>query len=285
MVFCESPNEFGYPCGKCRACRLKKANQKFIQSIYATDYYKKLYIKQGQFLTLTFNDEHLPDGLKHEVFSGFMKRLRKIDKTPDVKMTMAGEYGEENHREHFHVLFYNHKYSIDDVNAAWIDVDTKEPLGFTYDGTLSPESMKYVCGYINKKGYVPDSGKRPPYGRSSVGIPDGMNEREIERMCRTGKVVWNGREYAAPDLYKRRYAEKWKEYESYRARERRKKRDEEFWELEKRFNHDSRKICDYLESYVNYVKSRMDERERKQMVRKALKKEKRLQKAIKRRIM
>lgn len=285
MIFCEEPNDFGYPCGKCRACRLKKANQKFVQGVYAADYYKKLYMKYGQFLTLTFNDEHLPEGLQHEIFSGFMKRLRRIDSTPDVKMTMAGEYGEENHREHFHVLFYNHKYSIDDVNAAWIDVDTKEPLGFTYDGTLSPESMKYVCGYINKKGYVSDSGKRPPYGRSSIHIPDGMSDAEVERMCRTGKVLYNGVEFSAPDLYKRRYADKWKEWSEYRARERKKKQEDERKELWKRFNYDSEKICNYLWQYKDFVKSKMDDRERRQAAHKAEKKLKHLTKQLKRRIM
>lgn len=285
MVFCENPNEFGYPCGKCRACRLKKANQKFVQGVYASDYYKKLYIKSGQFLTLTFNDEHLPDGLQHEIFSGFMKRLRKLDNTPDVKMTMAGEYGEENHREHFHVLFYNHRYSIDDVNAAWIDVQTKEPLGFTYDGTLSPESMKYVCGYINKKGYVPDSGKRPPYGRSSCHIPDGMTESEVERMCRTGKVMYNGREYLAPDLYKRRYADKWSEWSEYRARERKKRFDEEREKIEKECNYYWPAIAARLEAIPLMVKQKMDERDRQHAARKAEKKLKRLTKQLKRRIM
>lgn len=149
-MFCEDPKDGKFPCGKCRACKLAKANKKMIVSVYAAAEYKK----KGQFLTLTFNDEFRPDGLDHTIFQKFMKRLRKRDRTPDVKYFMAGEYGESEghtHREHFHVLFYNHKYSMEDVEAAWCDPETGRSFGFSYDGTLTPASMKYVSGYVDKK--------------------------------------------------------------------------------------------------------------------------------------
>lgn len=197
-MFCESPKG-KYPCGKCRACKLRKANEKMIISIFAAHEFKK----KGQFLTLTYSDEFLPNGLQHSDFAAFMKRLRKADGTSGVKMFVAGEYGEKSGREHFHVLFYNHKYDIALVCKAW-------PFGFVYDGTLTPKAMKYVSGYINKKGYDPGSGKRPPYGRSSCNLPDGLKPYEIVEMCKTGKIQYNGRKFGVPYNWRKRYKDIWK---------------------------------------------------------------------------
>lgn len=206
-MFCENPRGM-YPCGKCRACRLRKANEKMIISIFAAHE----YATKGQFLTLTYNDAHKPDGLKHSDFAGFMKRLRELDGTPDVKYFMAGEYGgdeECTHREHFHVLFYNHRYDMKLVEQAWSEPYTHESFGFSYDGTLTPQSMKYVSGYVDKKGYDPQSGKRPPYGRSSVNIPDGLTPAELVRCCRNGTVQYNGRTFLFPVKWRKRYKEIW----------------------------------------------------------------------------
>lgn len=204
-MFCESPNG-KFPCGKCRACNLRKVNEKMLCSVFAAHEYRT----KGQFLTLTYNDEHLPYGLQHSDFAGFMKRLRRIDGRSDVKMFVAGEYGAENGREHWHVLFYNHRYKIEDIEKAWRDPRTHEPMGFVKDGTLTPESMKYVSGYVNKKGYDPGTGKRPPYGRSSCGLPDGLTPQEVVKFCQTGKVDYNGRKFSMPRNWRRRYAQVWK---------------------------------------------------------------------------
>lgn len=206
-MFCEHPRG-RYPCNKCRACRLRQANEKMIISIFAANEFKA----KGQFLTLTYNDEHLPNGLQHSDFAGFMKRLRKNTGVKNLKMFMAGEYGSLSHREHFHVLFYNYKFPIEEIEKAWIDPQTKEPLGFVYDGTLSPQSMKYVSGYISKKGYEPDSGKRPPYGRSSCNLPDNLTGDEIVKMCNTGKIGYNGRQFAVPRNWRIRYKSIWQHF-------------------------------------------------------------------------
>lgn len=282
MIFCENPiRVFGgkvYPCGKCRACRLTKANQKMIVSVFAAHEYKK----KGQFLTLTFNDKYRPDGLDHKIFSNFMKRLRKRDGTPGVKFFMAGEYGgdeKHTHREHFHVLFYNHRYDMNDVEAAWSDPKTGESFGFTYDGTLTPASMKYVSGYIDKKGYDPKSGKRPPYGRSSCGIPDGLTPREVEHMCKTGKVHFNGREFGAPERFRRHYKELWDKYRDYRDSVRMLKEREELSKV------DPLQRWKLFYRNIEIVKAKMDAHDRKVAMHIAEKKNKRLQRELKRRIM
>ncbi len=210
-MFCEHPKGI-FPCGKCRACKLFKANEKMIISIFAAHEFKT----KGQFITLTYNDEHLPDGLCHEDFAAFMKRLRRNTGVNDLKMFMAGEYGELSHREHFHALFYNHKFPIEEIQKAWRDPVTKENIGFVYDGTCTPKAMKYVSGYINKKGYEPESGKRPPYGRSSCNLPDDLSWKEIVKMCETGKIQYNGRKFSVPRNWRRRYNQIWKYFERVR---------------------------------------------------------------------
>ena len=274
-MFCENPKN-GFPCGKCRACKLSKANKKMIVSVFAAHEYKT----KGQFLTLTFNDKYKPDGLDHSIFSGFMKRLRKRDGTPDVKFFMAGEYGEsgDDHREHFHVLFYNHKYDMKDVDLAWSDPITGESYGFTYDGTCTPASMKYVSGYINKKGYDPESGKKAPYGRSSCNILDGLSDQEIDKMCRTGKIQYNGHKFSVPELYRRRYNEKWKEYHDQRELDR---HFREMEDIEKNGYMDSKR----WNAIIQHVRSEMDERDKKRSIKKSAREKKRLQKLLKRRIM
>lgn len=204
-MFCENPNG-KFPCGKCRACKLRLVNEKMIISIFAAHEYRK----KGQFLTLTYNDENLTDGLYYPDFALFMKRLRRLDGTRFVKMFVAGEYGEENGREHWHVLFYNYRYPLELLRKAW-------NKGFVYDGTLTPQSMKYVSGYVNKKGYCPDSGKRPPFGRSSCNLPDGLTPEEILSMAKTGKIQYNGRKFSVPRNWRRRYAQIWKRFEEERS--------------------------------------------------------------------
>lgn len=210
-MFCENPNG-RWPCGKCRACKLKKANEKMLISVFAAAEFKV----KGQFLTLTYNDEHLPYGLQHKDFSGFMKRLRRNTGVDGVKMFMAGEYGSESGREHFHVLFYNHKFPIEEIQKAWSEPYTGIPFGFVYDGTLTPKAMKYVSGYIDKKGYDPGLGKRPPYGRSSCGLPDNLSGIERVEMCKTGKIRYNGRVFSVPSLWRKRYHDMWKWFENER---------------------------------------------------------------------
>lgn len=213
-MFCENPKYGLYSCGKCRACRYKKSLEKMIVSIFAAHEFKS----KGQFLTLTYDDEHKPDGLQHADFANFMKRLRKNTGVKDLKMFMAGEYGELNGREHFHALFYNYKFPIEEIQKAWRDPQTKKNLGFVYDGTCTPQAMKYVSGYVSKRGYDPESEKRPPYGRSSCNIPDSLSDEEIVEMCMTGKVKYNGRLFSVPHNWRRRYDQVWRFFREFRER-------------------------------------------------------------------
>lgn len=298
-MFCETPNK-GFPCGKCRACRLRKANEKMLVSVFAAAEYKK----KGQFLTLTYDDKHKPNGLDHSHFQSFMKKLRELDGTPDVKYFMAGEYGgNATHREHFHVLFYNHRYDIDLVQKAWSEprkrgrkkkgeVDPFIPFGFVYDGTLTPASMKYVSGYIDKKGYDPKSGKRPPYGRSSINIPDGLKPLEIFRAAKTGKIGYNGRIFSFPQKWRRRYQDIWRYFSDYRMYMKNHElvSENDFYDFRDEHGNYWRYSQEKEDALHNHlrpeqVKAIMDDKERKYNEKKAEREKKRLQRLLNRRIM
>ena len=62
------------PCGKCYACRERKASDWAIRM-----YHEAQMHHASTFITLTYDNEHLPENgtLKIEHFQKFMKRFRK----------------------------------------------------------------------------------------------------------------------------------------------------------------------------------------------------------------
>lgn len=118
------------------------------------------------FITLTYNDQHLPpDGtLDHRVFQKFMKRLRK--KYPHkIRYYMCGEYGENFGRPHYHACLFNHDfkdktpwserdgvilYRSKELEKLWSD-ENGEPMGFATVGGVTFQSAAYVARYIMKK--------------------------------------------------------------------------------------------------------------------------------------
>lgn len=105
---------FTIPCGKCLGCRLD----------YARHWADRLILEykanpHAVFVTLTYNDDHLPiskpDG-NGEIFSTLVKkhiswfikklRARKEFKDITVRFFASGEYGELMHRCHYHLIIF-----------------------------------------------------------------------------------------------------------------------------------------------------------------------------------
>lgn len=124
---------FYIPCGRCRGCRLHRA------SVWADRLTAELqYHEEACFITLTYNDLHLPsrklyirdDGhldlspyhsLKLRDFQLFMKRLRKKFKGQKIRYYCAFEYGETNHRPHMHVILFGTNFGKDRIPKARIN--------------------------------------------------------------------------------------------------------------------------------------------------------------------
>lgn len=143
-------------CGQCVGCRLERSRQWAVRCMHEASLFD-----ENCFITLTYNDEHLPgDGsLHYEQFQKFMKRLRK--KFPDrkVRFFMCGEYGDLRDRPHFHACLFNcdfpDKYYWKKSNGCRLyrseTLEKLWPFGDSTVGEVTFESAAYVARYVMKK--------------------------------------------------------------------------------------------------------------------------------------
>lgn len=146
------------PCGTCVACRENRTRQWAFRMAceLVTTKSKNL---DSYFLTLTYDDEHLPsDGKISKVdLVNFNKRLRAS--VGPFRFFACGEYGDAYGRPHYHgiyfglmlsdVSYYKGKgcyslYESATLSRAW-------GKGLVLAGSVEMESAAYVAGYVDKK--------------------------------------------------------------------------------------------------------------------------------------
>lgn len=164
------------------------------------------------FLTLTYDDEHLPIINKEERIASlapkhlqdFLKRLRNVHMPAHLRFYACGEYGDENFRPHYHVALFN--FPTCRRFRTYRKPGSSRPLfarccdicrlvGDTWGhgdidlGVLEENSAQYVAGYVTKKmTHRHDSrllGREPEFSRMSrrPGIAaDAMHEVASELM-------------------------------------------------------------------------------------------------------
>ena len=104
--------DINVPCGHCIGCRLDKSRQWADRMMLELD-----HSKTAIFLTLTYDDFNIPvacvldDGsplftLDKRDVQLFMKRLRKAFDGREIRFYLAGEYGTETHRPHYHAILF-----------------------------------------------------------------------------------------------------------------------------------------------------------------------------------
>ena len=138
------------PCGKCLPCRLNHAKEWAVRCVLESLDYENNY-----FLTLTYDDDHLPaDGLLYRSdVQKFLKRFRRH--FGPVRYFGCGEYGSKNARPHFHLILFGP--NIDDLRQVGAGLyESKKlkeiwPYGFHYIGFVSYASCNYVAKYSTKK--------------------------------------------------------------------------------------------------------------------------------------
>lgn len=177
------------PCGSCIGCRLKRASEWSLRLLHEHRYYK-----ESCFLTLTYDDEHLPEDstLVKEHFTSFIKLLRtRLNRDYNVphgalRYYMVGEYGGFLGRPHYHAIlfgwgFLNDRQAVESgateqlyqsalLSEIW-------PHGYSWIGEVTGASCGYVARYTMKKLYgeagekaYEAEGRIPPYNRMSKGI-------------------------------------------------------------------------------------------------------------------
>lgn len=159
IVFNERDKELNLdlklPCGQCIGCRLDRSRKWAMRC-----YFESFLYENNCFITLTFDDDHLPENRSIDVrdFQLFMKRLRK-EFGNGIRFFHCGEYGDLNFRPHYHACLFNHDfpdkkifkvcngnrlYTSEVLQRLW-------PFGMSSIGDVTFESAAYVARYIVKK--------------------------------------------------------------------------------------------------------------------------------------
>lgn len=170
------------PCGQCIGCRLEKSRQWAIRCSLESQLYQNSY-----FLTLTYDDEHLPKSgsLVPDDLQKFLKRLRRYveyhGSDKKIRFFACGEYGDNFLRPHYHAIIFNLDisdlksfstsfsgdiyYTSETINQIWKN-------GYVIIGEVTFESCAYVARYVTKKmtGSQADfyyEGRQPEFVRMS----------------------------------------------------------------------------------------------------------------------
>lgn len=176
----------GFPCGKCLPCLFNRrrmwTHRIMLEAAQYTD---------NTFATLTYADEHLPrtlgdlPTLAPEHTRNFLKRLRKSISPIKLRFYLAGEYGDETQRPHYHAALFNipscqrGTTGFGMVNPDWSTccaacklVGENWGFGKIYLGSLETSSAQYVAGYVTKKMTMRTDprlrGREPEYSRKSL---------------------------------------------------------------------------------------------------------------------
>ena len=206
------------PCGQCIGCRLERSRRWAVRIMHEASLHER-----NCFLTLTYDDEHVPSNASLNVvdFQLFMKRLRRGSVSP-LRFFHCGEYGEETRRPHYHCCLFGENFSDDrkvyrvtkQGHSLYNSSRLSEVwgLGHAVIGDLSFESAAYVARYCLKKVTGPSAQdyygeRKPEYVTMSrrPGIGSGWLEkgRNLFETYRDDSVVLRGKEMLPPPYYDR----------------------------------------------------------------------------------
>ena len=149
------------PCNKCHHCKMNYARDWSTRAQLEMQFHK-----QSSFLTLTYDDDHLPDSasLEKRDYQLFMKRYRKhlatYEQGKKIRYLACGEYGERLGRPHYHALIFGHQfddlqrienapsgepqYQSETLNQLW-------GKGRCTIGEANGRTANYIAAYVSKK--------------------------------------------------------------------------------------------------------------------------------------
>lgn len=161
------------PCGHCIGCRLKYSSDWATRCMLELNYHDK-----ASFITLTYDDEHLPipnqiintDGVVSDSpihplvkrdLQLFFKRLRKTFSEDKIRYFACGEYGSTSMRPHYHIILYGVDFSDDrkifktskngDFYYTSETLSTLWKNGFHLITDVTYDTCAYTARYVTKK--------------------------------------------------------------------------------------------------------------------------------------
>lgn len=186
------------PCGKCIACKMAKSKEWTTRVCIESNYYKNCL-----FLTLTYDDWHVPpDGeLSRSDLRNFIKRLRNHF---EFRYFACGEYGtgeKSTKRPHYHLIiltdedidlkptFKPNSFKNDIISRMW-------SFGLYELCRGDENTIAYTAGYVYKKqlSIERDNHKIKPFISCSDKPGFGLKylEDHIESILSTKKVYYKG---------------------------------------------------------------------------------------------
>lgn len=184
--------------------------------------------KHNAYITLTYNDEHLPANstLRYADYQLFMKRLRKHYRSNKIRFYMCGEYGTKENRPHYHAILFNIRFEDQQYHGTndlghrlytSATLDKIWNLGYGIIGDVTFESAAYVARYITTK-ITGDAAKghyervtpdgeiinlEPEFNHMSLkpGIGIKWLQRYYSDVYPTGQMVVNGHRVRPPRYY------------------------------------------------------------------------------------
>lgn len=195
--------------------------------------HERKYHQLSCFLTLTYNNENLPENgsLDKRHFQLFMKRLRK-QHDGKIKFFHCGEYGDNLQRPHYHAILFGIDFPDKRQHSKnrrgdqiWTSklLDAIWGLGHCWIGSTTHESAGYVARYCLKK----INGERaldhyarvnestgeiillqPEYITCSKGLGLQFYEQHGDHTHARDYVIVNGKEAPVPKYYDRKLEQK-----------------------------------------------------------------------------
>lgn len=217
------------PCGQCMACRLNYGKDWSVRIMDETKSHD-----ESIFLTLTYDDEHLPSdcSLHKEDVQKFFKRLRNY--VPNkIRYFIAGEYGDKFGRPHYHAIIFGlgvtsdvFQVEYDSKHKGYFGTCSAWPFGQVFIGNVTPDSAGYVAKYNLKKQkgkkaneFYRKRGINPEFATMSrnPGIGFATMQRFSDEYRRFGSVVSKGKEYGLPRYYQEKLGydpstDKWSDF-------------------------------------------------------------------------
>lgn len=207
------------PCGTCILCRGEQARQ------WAARIYHESQLHQtNSFLTLTYDDKHLPQygSLQYQDVQKFWKRLRKMLKRR-IRYYAVGEYGGTTLRPHYHACIFGEDFTKDakvvqtQPHTLWTNplLEKAWGMGGVRVGQLNHNTAQYTASYVVKKlrskqQYVridAETGEliplEQPKARTSLAIAKQWLEQYGNQVYAHDYIVINGKRQKPPKYYDR----------------------------------------------------------------------------------
>lgn len=194
----DKTNPVEVPCGKCIGCRLDKRKRLGVQVFHEAQMHDYKCMA-----TFTYSDENNPGVIVKEDMQKAIKRMRSEPNNLEFKYLVAGEYGENTHRPHFHMAIIGYDFlggpGVQHIgkgqymNRMLTDIWGN---GAVHIVPLTIERCMYVAAYTMKK-----MGEEECWHSHSHYMGKTWLDKHWDDIARTGRVVINGGEHPIPPKY------------------------------------------------------------------------------------